>query len=401
MNFNRLSRIIAGSVTTNERAAVGPLKGVRVVEMAGLGAGPITGMMLADWGAEVILVDKPGPPSAEARIHVKDVDPLNCNKRRLPLNVKEPAHLSLLKEVIGASDVLLESYRPGVMERLGLAPEECMKQQRALVYARLTGWGQTGPMALKAGHDPNYVAATGALYHTGDPDTPPMSPPTLLGDASTAALLVAGIAAALVAVSKSGEGQVIDASIVESTNYLTTYAKSFYQAGQMSDLRGARWLDGAAPWNATYATKDDCFMVVAAIEAKFYRSFISGLGLASDPLFADFQQWDEEKWSQQKAQVANRFAAESRLHWVEVFSELDACVSPVLTYAESAEQAHLAVRGANRRIGDQVFPAPAPRFSQTPSSAPRSELTTDPAAYLSSIGVSQASLDAWRQSLLA
>ena len=136
MNFNRLGRIIAGLMRTNERAAVGPLKGVRVVEMAGLGAGPITGMMLADWGAEVILVDKPGPPSAEARIHVKDVDPLNCNKRRLALNVKEPAHLSLLKEVIGASDVLLESFRPGVMERLGLAPEECMKQHPALVYAR-------------------------------------------------------------------------------------------------------------------------------------------------------------------------------------------------------------------------------------------------------------------------
>ena len=209
---------------------MGPLKGVRVVEMAGLGAGPIAGMMLADWGAEVILVDKPGPPAAEARIHVKDVDPLNCNKRRLPLNVKEPAHLSLLKEVIGASDVLLESYRPGVMERLGLSPEECMKQHPALVYARLTGWGQTGPMALKAGHDPNYVAATGALYHTGDPSTPPVSPPTLLGDASAAALLVAGISAALVTVSKTGEGQVIDASIAESANYLTTYAKSFYQA---------------------------------------------------------------------------------------------------------------------------------------------------------------------------
>ena len=396
MNFNRLGRIIAGLVTTNERAAVGPLKGVRVVEMAGLGAGPITGMMLADWGAEVILVDKPGPPSAEARIHVKDVDPLNCSKRHLPLDVKAPAHLSLLREVIGASDVLLESYRPGVMERLGLAPEECMKQHPALVYARLTGWGQTGPMALKAGHDPNYVAATGALYHTGDPGTPPVSPPTLLGDASAAALLVAGISAALVTVSKTGEGQVIDASIAESANYLTTYAKSFYQAGQMSDLRGARWLDGAAPWNATYATKAGGYMVVAAIEAKFYRSFISGLGLASDPLFADLQQWDQEKWPQQKSAVADRFVAESRAHWTEVFSDLDACVSPVLTYAESAQQAHLTVRGANRRIGDQVFPAPAPRFSQTPGIGSRPDSTGDVAAYLGSIGVSEASLDAWR-----
>ena len=140
-------------------------------------------------------------------------------------------------------------------------------------------------------------------------------------------------------------------------------------------------------------------MVVAAIEAKFYRSFISGLGLTSDPVFADFQQWDQEKWPQQKAAVADKFAAESRAHWTEVFSDLDACVSPVLTYAESAEQAHLAERAANRRIGDQVFPAPAPRFLQAPSSAARSELTDDPAAYLRSIGVSEASLDAWRQSL--
>jgi crotonobetainyl-CoA:carnitine CoA-transferase CaiB-like acyl-CoA transferase len=256
-------------------------------------------------------------------------------------------------------------------------------------------------MALKAGHDPNYVAATGALYHTGDPGSPPVSPPTLLGDASAAALLVAGIAAALVTVSKTGQGQVIDASIAESANYLTTYAKSFYQAGQISDQRGARWLDGAAPWNATYATKDDGYMVVAAIEPKFYRSFISGLGLASDPLFADFQQWDQKKWPQQKAAVADRFAAESRTHWTEVFSDLDACVSPVLTYAESAEQVDLTARGANRPIGDQVFPAPAPRFLKTPSSASRSEPADDLAAYLSSIGVSEASLDAWRESLPA
>ena len=396
VNFNRLSRIIAGSVALNKRTVVGPLKGVRVVEMAGLGAGPITGMMLADWGADVILVDKPGTPSAEARIHVKDIDPLNRNKQRLPLNLKDPAHVSLLREIIALSDVLLESYRPGVMERLGLAPEACMKQHPALVYARLTGWGQTGPMAQQGGHDPNYVAATGALYHTGHPDIPPMTPPTLLGDASAAALLVAGISAALVAVSKTGEGQVIDASIAESTNYLTTYAKSFYQAGQLSDHRGARWLDGAAPRNATYATKDGGFMVVAAIEAKFYRTLIMALGLESDPLFADLDQWADARWPEQKAAVAVRFVSESRAYWTQVFDALDACVSPVLNYEESTEHAHFIAREAYWSSGEQVFPAPAPRFSETPNDTSQRELTDDLDHYLSAMGVTDSALAAWR-----
>ena len=373
---------------------MGPLKGVRVVEMAGLGAGPITGMMLADWGAEVILVDKPGPPSAEARIHVKDVDPLNCNKRHLPLDVKAPAHLSLLKEVIGASDVLLESYRPGVMERLGLAPEECMKQHPALVYARLTGWGQTGPMALKAGHDPNYVAATGALYHTGDPSTPPVSPPTLLGDASAAALLVAGISAALVTVSKTGEGQVIDASIAESANYLTTYAKSFYQAGQMSDQRGARWLDGAAPWNATYATKDDGYMVVAAIEAKFYEQFITALALQDDPLFKETGQWSSDLWARQRDVIEERFAAETRAFWAVHFAEIDACVSPVLTYGESHAHTQFLAREAHWTAEGDVFPMPAPRFSGTPINPQKVAETATP-EYLRSLGLPESALQAW------
>lgn len=375
---------------------MGPLEGVRVVEMAGLGAGPLAGMMLADLGCGVILVDKPGPPSPEAVIHIKDVDPLNRNKQRLPLNLKNPAHVALLREIIGLSDVLLESYRPGVMERLDLGPEQCMAQHPALVYARLTGWGQTGPMAVKAGHDPNYVAATGALYHTGHPDSPPITPPTLLGDASAAALLVAGISAALVTVSKTGEGQVIDASIAESANYLTTYAKSFYQSGHLSDARGASWLDGAAPWNSTYQTQDGQYMVVAAIEAKFYCVLIAALGLNADPLFADLDQWDYGRWPEQKDVMERRFGSESRAFWAQVFDGLDACVSPVLNYKESANHPQFIARDALWSSDGQIFPVPAPRFSVTPSLTSPPELTDDLHHYLKAMGVTDSALAAWR-----
>lgn len=376
---------------------MGPLEGIRIVEMAGLGAGPLAGMMLADLGCEVILVDKPGPPSPEAIIHVRSFDPLNRNKQRLSLNLKDSAHVALLREIIGLSDVLLESYRPGVMERLGLGPERCMAQHPALVYARLTGWGQTGPMAKKAGHDPNYVAATGALYHTGHPDSPPMTPPTLLGDASAAALLVAGISAALVTVSKTGSGQVLDASIAESANYLTTYAKSFYQAGHLSDDRGASWLDGAAPWNTTYQTQDGHYMVVAAIELKFYQKFIAAMGLQDDPLFKDTGQWSSDLWVQQRRTVGERFAAETREFWITHFAEIDACVSPVLAYGESHHQPQFVAREAHWMAQGDVFPMPAPRFSGTPVNPQRVAQAVTP-EYLRSLGVPEPILEYWLDS---
>lgn len=375
---------------------MGPLKDIRVIEMAGLGAGPLCGMMLADMGAEVLLIDKPGRPSPEALIHVDKIDPLNRSKRRVCLNLKTASHVTLLKEIIGLSDVLIESYRPGVMERLGLGPDACLTSNPRLVYARLTGWGQTGPMSDKAGHDPNYVAATGALYHAGSMGAPPVTPPTLLGDASAAALLVAGISAALVSAEKTGHGQVLDAAIAECTNYLTTYAKSFYQAGQLTDERGGAWLDGAAPWNATYVTSDGGYMVVAAIESKFYEALLSALDLDENPLFVNAGQWDQEAWPEQRAMLAARFAANSRAHWSDVFLNADACVSPALTYGESHLHPQFAHREAHWVEEGQVFPAPAPRFSLTPFLATEKPENNDIKQYFTEIGISEALISAWQ-----
>jgi len=282
------------------------------------------------------------------------------------------------------------------MERLGLGPDACLTSNPRLVYARLTGWGQTGPMSDKAGHDPNYVAATGALYHAGSMGAPPVTPPTLLGDASAAALLVAGISAALVSAEKTGHGQVLDAAIAECTNYLTTYAKSFYQAGQLTDERGGAWLDGAAPWNATYVTSDGGYMVVAAIESKFYEALLTALDLDEHPLFVNGGQWDQEAWPEQRAMLAARFAANSRAHWSDVFLNADACVSPALTYGESHLHPQFAHREAHWVEEGQVFPAPAPRFSLTPFLATEKPENNEIKQYFTEIGVSEALISAWQ-----
>jgi len=365
-----------------------PLAGIRVVELAGLGAAPFCGMILADYGANVLVIDRPGPPSPESIAHVKTVDPLSRGKMRLNLDLKVPADRDLLLGIVSRSHVLLESFRPGVMERLGLGPTRCQRDNPQLVYARLTGWGQTGPMADSAGHDPNYAAAAGSLFHSGATHTEPIAPPTLLSDASNAALLTAGISSALVSASRTGYGQVIDASIAEGTSYLSTYAQSFYQTGQLTDQRGKSWLDGAAPWNATYRTRDNQFMVVAAIEPKFYRCFIDEMGLITNPLFEDGEQWITEKWCAQRELLAERFATQDRATWSTLFEAKEACVSAVLTYGETSRHKQFSSRSAHYEIDGQVFPVSAPRFSSTPAHAlaPHDDEAT--AEYLASLGPS-------------
>lgn len=373
---------------------MGPLKGIHVVEMAGLGAGPLCGMMLADLGASVLVIERPGPPSAEASAHVYEVDPLLRGKMRLALDLKNPTALELLGQVISRSHVLLESYRPGVMERLGLGPDVCCDNNPGLVYARMTGWGQTGPWAQRAGHDPNYVGATGALFHSGRSADPPMAPPTLLGDAAGgAALMIAGITSALVSAIRDGRGQVIDGAIAEGTNYLTTYAQSFYQAGQLTDQRGSGWLDGGAPWNDTYRTLDEAFMVVAAIEPKFYACLLGLLELTDHPLFSDGDQWVVTRWAEQKAVIGNRFESRSRAFWETVFRDSDACVSPMLTYGEARTHPQFQARRAYFEQSGQWFPTPAPRFSATAWEAPGPVHAAAVYEYLEKLGMPAASLE--------
>ena len=304
---------------------MGPLAGIRVVEMAGLGAGPMCGMMLADLGAEVLVVRRPGAQPPEAVLHVAEVDPLERGKVEIRLDIKAAGDRDLLLEVIERSDVLLESFRPGVMERLGLGPDNCAQRNPRLVYARLTGWGQDGPWAQAAGHDPNYAAATGVLFHSGRADSAPMAPPTLLADAAGgAALLTAAISSALVHAVRQGKGQVIDAAIAEGTSYLSTYAQSFYQAGHMTDIRESDWLDGAAPWNTVYETADGKFMAVAAVEPAFYRLLLQLLSLHDHPLFEDANQWLRDRWPAQQARLADIFGSRDRAHWTAVFAGKDA-----------------------------------------------------------------------------
>jgi len=366
---------------------MGPLTGIRVVEMAGLGAGPLCGMMLADQGARVISIERASGSGPESSLHVHEVDPLVRGKLRLPLDLKRNEDVRVVLEIIAHSQVLLESFRPGVMERLGLGPEECFDRNPALVYARLSGWGQSGPWARRAGHDPNYIAATGALYHSGQAPHPPVAPPTLLGDGAAAVMLSGAIASALIPALQRGVGQVIDAAIAECASYLSTYAQSFYQAGHINDQRASGWLDGAAPWNSVYATRDHLFMAVAAVEPQFYRELLVGLGLLEHAAFADRKQWRTEQWPSQRQHIAERFAERNRDDWEAVFAPLDACVSSVMTYGEAASHPQFSARGAHFECRGQVFPQPAPRFSATPcvpGSEPTEQATSD---YLAELGI--------------
>ena len=366
---------------------MGPLAGIRVVEMAGLGAAPLCGMMLADQGARVISIERASGSGPESSLHVHEVDPLTRGKLRLPLDLKCSRDVSVLLDIIAQSHVLLESFRPGVMERLGLGPEECFPRNPALVYARLSGWGQSGPWAHRAGHDPNYIAATGALYHSGSSAHPPLAPPTLLGDGAAAVMLSGAIASALIPALQRGTGQVIDAAIAECASYLSTYAQSFYQAGHITDQRASGWLDGAAPWNSVYATRDHLFMAVAAVEPQFYRELLVGLELLEHAAFADGNQWRTEQWPSQRQHIADRFAERDRGDWEAAFASLDACVSSVMTYGETASHPQFSARGAHFESRGQVFPQPAPRFSATPSvpgAEPTEQATQD---YLAELGI--------------
>jgi len=334
-----------------------------VIELAGIGPAPFAGMLLADLGADVVRVDRPGGPALAVVPPEQDV--LGRGKRSVALDLKHPDGVRRVLDLVAVSDLLLEGMRPGVAERLGVGPDECLARQPALVYGRMTGWGQDGPAAGTAGHDITYVAVSGALGASAPPSDPPMPPLNLLGDFAGATYLVLGLLAALHAAKTSGAGQVVDAAMVDSTAHLTTMFHGLLAAGAWTDRPGSNLLDGGAPFYGTYRTADGGWMAVGALEPAFYDDLVHRLGIET----AD--RTDPSTWPVLRQRIADVFATRTRDEWTEEFAGSDACVAPVLGLGEATRHPHLVARGTFVEHGGVVQPAPAPRFSGTPGALDR------------------------------
>ncbi|MER0242562.1 CaiB/BaiF CoA-transferase family protein [Streptomyces sp. HSW2009] len=344
----------------------GPLTGVRVVELAGIGPGPYAAMVLADLGADVVRVARPpGPVLGIVPAH----DLTNRNKRSVTVALKSDRGPQTVLDLVERADVLIEGMRPGVAERLGVGPDACLARNPRLVYGRMTGWGQHGPLAQRAGHDIGYLATTGVLGMIGAPDAPPAIPANLLGDYAGGSLyLVIGVLAALQhARTPGGTGQVVDAAIVDGAAHLSTMIHGMLAAGAWQDHRGVNLLDGGCPFYGVYETADGGYMAVGALEPQFYAEFTALIGIADQAP----EQGDTARWEELRAQVAARFKTRTRQAWTEVFEPSDACVAPVLSLREAPTHPHLAARGTFTDHADVVQPAPAPRFSATPGSVRR------------------------------
>ncbi|MDX2931536.1 CaiB/BaiF CoA transferase family protein [Streptomyces ipomoeae] len=340
----------------------GPLAGVRVVELAGIGPGPFAAMLLGDLGADVVRVDRPGG----AGLAVNPLyDVTNRNKRSVIVDLKSPKGPDTVLDLVERADVLIEGYRPGVAERLGVGPETCHARNPGLVYGRMTGWGQQGPLAPRAGHDIAYIALTGTLGMIGTPGTPPMAPANLLGDYAGGSLyLVVGVLAALHHARATGAGQVVDAAIVDGTAHLSAMIHGMLAAGGWQDRRAANLLDGGCPFYGTYETADGQYVAVGALEQQFYDEFVDLLGIKDRAPARK----DTAAWGELRETVAARFKTRTRDEWTAVFEGSDACVAPVLSLREAPHHPHLAARGTFTDFGGITQPAPAPRFSATHTS---------------------------------
>ncbi|MCM3882685.1 CaiB/BaiF CoA-transferase family protein [Frankia sp. R82] len=346
--------------TVTPGRTAGPLAGLRVVELAGIGPSPHAAMVLADLGADVVRLARPGP--------VGRPDHTLRARRLVGVDLKDPAGRDVALALTDRADVLLEGFRPGVVERLGVGPEICLARNPRLVYGRMTGWGQSGPLSARAGHDINYLALTGLLHAVGPADRPPVPPVNLVGDFGGGSLfLVAGVLAALWERSVSGRGQVVDAAMVDGASVLGQMIWAFRGAGLWSDERASNTLDGAAPFYCTYACSDGRYVAVGALEPQFYAQLLAGLGLAGEDLPG---QYDRAGWPVLRARIGGVLATRSRDGWAEAFAGTDACVTPVLTFAEAAAHPHLAARGTIVEVDGVEQPAPAPRFSRTPNGPP-------------------------------
>lgn len=339
----------------------GPLRGVRVVELASIGPGPHAAMTLADLGADVIRVERPeGTLSAVAR----DKDVLTRGRRSVAMDLKDPRAASVVLDLVASADVLIEGMRPGVAERLGVGPTECLARNPRLVYGRMTGWGQEGPLAPRAGHDIDYIAVSGSLHGLGRAGGPPQFPQNLLGDfAGGSAYLVIGVLAALLEARTSGQGQVVDAAIVDGAAHLNAMLAGLIAGGAWREERGHNLLDSGAPFYDVYETADGRHMAVGAIEPQFYAELLEGLGLVETAP----DRSDPGNWAALREAIAARFRQRTQQEWTGVFEGTDACVSPVLPLTEASRHPHLAARHTYVYRGGVVQPAPAPRFSRTPA----------------------------------
>lgn len=349
---------------------MGTLSGLRIVEIAGLGPAPACGMILADMGVEVILIERKSHDSNAATNATSNMGKFaifNRGKKSLSLDLKDPDSIEAVLKLIETSDGLIEGFRPGVMERLGLGPDICLARNPKLVFGRMTGWGQTGPLAQAAGHDINYIALSGALYYSGHKQEAPFAPPTLVGDMGGGAMLLAlGMVAALLNASKTGQGQVVDAAITDGSALLNTLIMSFHQAGLWSNQRGENILDSASPWYDTYQCSDGHYITVGSLEPKFYQLLLETCGLQDDPDFS--QQYDKSSWPQAKAKLKTLFQSKTRDAWCALMEGTDICFAPVLNIDEAALHPHNQARNTYIKIDDVLQPAPAPKFSNTPSS---------------------------------
>lgn len=346
----------------------GPLQGLRVVELAGLGAAPFACMLLADMGAEVLRVERMDQrPSAGPGTKPDDLDALGRGRRSISVDLKTAAGVDLVLALAGVADVFVEGFRPGVVERLGVGPDACCARNPRLVYGRMTGWGQDGPLMRSAGHDIDYIALAGALHPIGNADRPPAPPVNLVGDFGGGGMLLGfGILAALYERGHSSRGQVIDAAMVDGAALLTTMLQVHLRAGDWRDSRESNVIDGAAPYYGTYETADGGFVAVGAVEPQFYAELVRVLAVDVDPA----AQNDRHAWARTRALFAAAFATRNRDDWCTLFAGTDACFAPVLSLTDAPFHAHNRARGTFAEVGGVLQPAPAPRFSRTPAGSP-------------------------------
>lgn len=344
----------------------GPLSGYKVIEMAGIGPAPMCAMMLSDMGAEVIRIDRTQDAGLGISMQA-EYSYTNRGRRSVALDLKNPEAIDTLLELIEQADVLLEGFRPGVMERLGLGPDVCTKRNPKLVYARITGWGQEGPLAQSAGHDLNYIALSGALHGIGrSNDEPPAIPLNLVGDYGGGTMFVlTGILAALLECGKSGTGQVVDAGMVDGALALMTPTYGMLASGIVKDERGSNILDSGAHFYNTYETKDGKYISIGSIETKFYALLLKTLEIDPDSLP---KQMDREHWPALSAKFKDIFLTKTRDEWCALMENTDICFAPVLSMTEAADYSHNKERESFVDVDGQMHPAPAPRFSKTPSS---------------------------------
>lgn len=340
----------------------GPLSGYKVIEIAGIGPGQLCGMLLADLGATVIRIDRKEDADLGIGMPAK-YNLMNRSRHAVAVDLKSEAGVDLVKTLVADADALFEGFRPGVMERLGLGPEVCSAINPKLVYGRMTGWGQEGPMAQAVGHDPNYIALTGVLASIGDKNGAPVYPLNLVGDFGGGGVYLAfGMLAALLETSRSGKGQVVDAAMVDGIASMMTLFHGMLAGRMWQEERGSNMIDAGAPNVHVYQTSDKAYVAVGAVEARFFKNLTDTLGLDIDPELRN----KPKHWPALTDQIQEIFLQKTRDEWAEIFADIDACVSPVLTLTEATQQEHLVARDTYVEVDGITQPAPAPRFSRTP-----------------------------------